>query len=91
MNQVDTVENALQLFEERVYPLKQVVAALGVGHDGVNHLMVTLNDSVELIAIALVALTGHLRDGYQLVGDTVKRAYYNYDRPPSGFCLYNLF
>ena len=50
----------------------------------------TCDHCLEFLAVMAVAVLGHFRRGNQLVGDAAQGANYNYDRPPSGFCLYNL-
>ena len=91
MNQVNAEIDALQLFEERVYALKQVFSLGGIGDDGVNHLVVAFHDGIEFLPIAFVTFESHLRGGYQLVCNTSKGTYYYYDRLRPSLCLHDFF
>ena len=89
VNQVHTVVDAPQLFEELVHIIKQIDALFGVGDDRVDHLMMAAHHCVEFLAIVLVTVFCQLRSGNQLVGDAVQGAYYYNDRLLPSLCLYN--
>ena len=71
VNQVHTVVDAPQLFEELVHIVKQIDALFGVGDDRVDHLMMACDHRVEIVFPPFVTLEGNLGGRYQLVGDAV--------------------
>ena len=91
MDEIDAEVDAFQLFEEGVNALEQLLTLGRVGNDGIYHLVMTFDDAVKLIAIALVAFQRQLRDSNQLVSNTVQRTYYYYDRLRPSLCLHNIF
>ena len=81
--------DTLQLLEEMVNGVKKFYAFLVVGDDRVNHLVMAVNDSVELSLVTLVALKSQLRSRNQLVRDAAEGTDNHYYRPVFGLFLYN--
>ena len=84
-------ENALQLVKKGVYLAEQGGALAGVAYHGANHVVMAGLHLSEGHGIALVALAGHFRGSYQLVGDAAEGTHHHYYGLVGGCLLYNLF
>ena len=72
MNKIYTEIYATQLLKQRIYGIEQTLTVLCVGNNGVYHLVMTVNDRLELVAVAVVACKGKARSLNKLVCDSTQ-------------------
>ena len=89
VNEENALINALELFEEVVHDVEEFHSLGVVGDDSVDHLVVSVNDGIELLLVALVTFESQLRSRNQLVGDTSECTDNHYYRPLLGLFFHN--
>ena len=73
--QMDALQRAAQLVEQRVHLFARVSAASR--HQRRHRGPVTANDGIETFCVRVVPLLGEARARYQLVGDALKRRHHD--------------
>ena len=79
------------MFKQRVYFVEKHLPVVGIGDDGVYHLVVAVYHLLKLLFPFVLALLRKTRCGDEHVGDAAQRAYDNDNGLLARFFLYDTF